>query len=225
MARGGARARPRGAAPARATFRGGPAGATRAARSGRRSGDLGDARERGQRVLRARWDRSAGGDPSAVLEALAQVLGTTIGGTANTVDEVQRQTEIAALRMQQSTNDTFVSSRRHVTYLSGGSLLKDCDFLQKIGSWLPEFHSRPFLVVVFASPGPSAPAGLGLTTDMWTRYAVRASFAARRDADASSTAACYAADAGFRVTHQRRCSSVPSARSRPYPARRAHLYR
>ncbi len=53
---------------------------------------------------------SAGVDPGAVLEALAQVLGTTIGGTADSVDEVERQTEIAALRVQQSADDTFVSS-------------------------------------------------------------------------------------------------------------------
>ena len=53
---------------------------------------------------------STGVDPSAVLEALAQVLGTTIGGTAESVDEVERQTEIAALRVQQSADDTFVGS-------------------------------------------------------------------------------------------------------------------
>ena len=50
-----------------------------------------------------------GVDASAVLEALAQVLGTAIGGTADSVDEAERQVEIASLRVQQSVDDTFVS--------------------------------------------------------------------------------------------------------------------
>lgn len=53
-----------------------------------------------------------GVDAGAVLEALAQVLGTTIGGTGDSVDEVERQTEIAALRVQQAADDTFVSEGR-----------------------------------------------------------------------------------------------------------------
>lgn len=44
----------------------------------------------------------------AVLEALAAVLGTTIAGTVNSVDELERSLEIAALRVQQSSDDAFV---------------------------------------------------------------------------------------------------------------------
>lgn len=45
----------------------------------------------------------------AVLEALAAVLGTTIAGTVNSVDELERTLEIAALRIQQSSDDAFVA--------------------------------------------------------------------------------------------------------------------
>lgn len=44
----------------------------------------------------------------AVLEALAAVLGTTIASTAGSVDELERSLEIAALRIQQSSDDAFV---------------------------------------------------------------------------------------------------------------------
>ncbi len=44
----------------------------------------------------------------AVLEALAAVLGTTIAGTSSSVDELERSLEIAALRVQQSSDDAFV---------------------------------------------------------------------------------------------------------------------
>ncbi len=44
----------------------------------------------------------------AVLEALAAVLGTTIASTVNSVDELERSLEIAALRVQQSSDDAFV---------------------------------------------------------------------------------------------------------------------
>ncbi|MDO9487333.1 MAG: hypothetical protein Q7J32_03090 [Sphingomonadaceae bacterium] len=44
----------------------------------------------------------------AVLEALAAVLGTTIAGTVSSVDELERTLEIAALRIQQSSDDAFV---------------------------------------------------------------------------------------------------------------------
>ena len=67
---------------------------------GRVSADLVD-------VVRLHLGR--GVDASAVLEALAQVLGTAIGGTADSVDEAERQVEIASLRVQQSVDDTFVS--------------------------------------------------------------------------------------------------------------------
>ena len=44
----------------------------------------------------------------AVLEAVAAVLGTTIASTVNSVDELERSLEIAALRVQQSSDDAFV---------------------------------------------------------------------------------------------------------------------
>ena len=44
----------------------------------------------------------------AVLEALAAVLGTTIASTATSIDELERSLEIAALRIQQSSDDAFV---------------------------------------------------------------------------------------------------------------------
>lgn len=44
----------------------------------------------------------------AVLEALAAVLGTTIASTVSSIDELERSLEIAALRIQQSSDDAFV---------------------------------------------------------------------------------------------------------------------
>lgn len=44
----------------------------------------------------------------AVLEGLAAVLGTTIASTVDSVDELERSLEIAALRVQQSSDDAFV---------------------------------------------------------------------------------------------------------------------
>lgn len=57
-------------------------------------------------VIRAHLAR--GRNVDAVLEALAAVLGTTIASTADSVDELERNLEIAALRVQQSSDDAFV---------------------------------------------------------------------------------------------------------------------
>lgn len=66
-------------------------------------------------VVRAHLAR--GRNVDAVLEALAAVLGTTIASTANSMDELERNLEIAALRVEQSSEDAFV----HGSASSGGA--------------------------------------------------------------------------------------------------------
>lgn len=61
-------------------------------------------------VVRVHLARKAPID--AVLEALAAVLGTTIASTVTSVDELERSLEIAALRVQQSSDDAFVNDAR-----------------------------------------------------------------------------------------------------------------
>ena len=65
-------------------------------------------------VIRAHIAQGTQAD--AVLEALAAVLGTTIASTADSVDELERNLEIATLRIQQSSDDAFV----HGASNSGG---------------------------------------------------------------------------------------------------------
>jgi hypothetical protein len=49
-----------------------------------------------------------GAEADAVLEALAAVLGTTIASTVASVDDLERTLEIATLRIQQASDDTFI---------------------------------------------------------------------------------------------------------------------
>jgi hypothetical protein len=57
-----------------------------------------------------RTHMARGVEADVVLEALAAVLGTTIAGTVNSVEDLERSLEIASLRIQQTSDDAFVHS-------------------------------------------------------------------------------------------------------------------